>query len=590
VEGDHGLHAAWVKDVFVFLAAAGIVVPLFHRARFGAVLGFLVVGIAVGPYGFGRLAADYPIVAYLTIDDPKRAAPFAELGVIFLLFLLGLELSFRRLWQLRRYVFGVGAAQVLLSAVAIGAGSFFAGASLQIAIVLGMALALSSTAIVMQLLRDQRRGGTQLGRLALSVLLFQDLMVVPILFVTGMLGKGLEGGIALPLAIALGQAALAVAVITVAGRFVVRPFLGFVAGTGSRDLMMALSVLVVVAAAAATGAAGLSTALGAFLAGVLLGETEYRHQIEVDLEPFKGLLLGLFFVTVGMSIDLRLIASQFVWVIAAVAGLLLLKAALLFAIATAFRISRPVSLESALLLSQAGEFAFVVISISRNNGLIDLQLSQFVTGVVGITMILTSLLAPLARWLAANAPGEGTGRRLPDGDDALSDHVVIAGFGRVGQTVARVLVSEKIEYLALDGSAAAIRDAKSRPGGESVFYGDATRPEVLEKAGLNDARALVVTIDDPDGAERLVAVARSMRPDLPVFVRARDRLHAARIAALGAIVVPEATEASLQIAGRLLEQLEFTADQVSQRLALARQAEMLDSPAAAAPNGSEPSR
>lgn len=573
MDAEQGLHAAWVKDVFVFLAAAGVVVPLFHRARIGAVLGFLVVGIAVGPYGLARFAAEYPWVSYLTIDDPKRAAPFAELGVIFLLFLLGLELSFRRLWQLRRYVFGVGAAQVLLSAAAIGAGSYFAGASLQIAIVLGMGLALSSTAMVMQLLRDQRRGGTQLGRLALSVLLFQDLMVVPILFVTGMLGKGVEGGIALPLALALAQGALAVLVILVAGRFVVRPFLGFVAGTGSRDLMMALSVLVVVAAAGATGAAGLSTALGAFLAGLLLGESEYRHQIEMDLEPFKGLLLGLFFVTVGMSIDLRLIAAQFVWVVAAVAALLLLKTALLFAITIAFRISRPVAVEAALLLSQAGEFAFVVIAISRGNGLLELELSQFVTGVVGITMILTSLFAPLARWLAAKAPGEGPGEQLPDGDNAPSDHVIIAGFGRVGQTVARVLDGEQIAYIALDGNAAAVREAKGKPGGEHTFFGDATRPEVLEKARLAEARALVVTIDDPDGAERVVAIARASRPDLPIFVRVRDRLHAAKIEALGATAVPEMTEASLQLAGRLLEGLDFSAGQVTQRLTLVRKAE-----------------
>ena len=262
-------HGAWLKDVLVFLAAAGLVVPLFHRARFGAVLGFLVIGVVVGPYGFGQFAADYPWLRYLTIEDRSRAEPFAELGVLFLLFLIGLELSLVRLWSMRRYVAGIGGLQFVLSALAIGAGLAALGTSANVAIVLGLCLAMSSTAIVMQLLEEQGRSTAPVGRVALAVLLFQDLMVAPVLFGVDILGRG-GPNVALSLASALLQGAVLVAVIIVAGRYVVQPIFRSAARTGSRDLIMAITMFLVLAVAAATGLAGLSTALGAFLAGLLL--------------------------------------------------------------------------------------------------------------------------------------------------------------------------------------------------------------------------------------------------------------------------------------------------------------------------------
>jgi CPA2 family monovalent cation:H+ antiporter-2 len=568
------LDAAWIKDVFVFLGAAGIVVPLFHRARIGAVLGFLVVGLVVGPHGLGRLVQSYPWIEYLTISDPKRVEPFAELGVIFLLFLLGLELSFSRLWQLRRYVLGVGAIQVALSALTIGAVAGVAGASREIAIVLGLCLALSSTAIVMQLLRDEHRSATAMGRLALSILLFQDLMVVPILFVTGVLGGGGgERGLGTALVIALGQAAAAVVIIMAAGRFLARPLLRFVVATGSRDLIMAVTVLIVVAAAGGTGAAGLTTALGAFLAGLLLGETEYGHQIEVDLEPFKGILLGLFFVTVGMTIDLREVAAQGPYVVGAVVGLLVIKAITLFGAARAFGVPRALSLEAAITLAQASEFAFVVISLARSSGLFAPPLAQFVTAVVGITMILTPLLA----WGARNAagrlqPADHAGRLPPSGEGEFQDHVLIAGFGRVGRTIAGVLAAEHIDFVALDSDGALV--TRERKRGLPIFFGDTTRAETLERAGAARARAFVVTLDDAAAAERMVTTCAHRWPGAPIFARAKDAKHAAILAELGAVVVPEAVEASLQLAGRVLERLELPEDQVAQRLALAREAEL----------------
>jgi len=312
---------AWLNDALVFLAAAGLVVPLFHRARVGAVFGFLVVGVVVGPYGLGLLAADYPWVRYLTIEDRASVDPFAELGVMFLLFFIGLELSLPRLWSMRRFVLGIGGVQFAASAAAIGAAMALMGRETAAATVLGLSLAMSSTAIVLQVLEEQGRSATHVGRLAISVLLFQDLMVAPVLFLTGVLGRGGDN-IGMALASALVQAVVAVAVIVGAGRFVLRPLLRFTAKTGSRDLIIAITIVIVIGVGGATSVAGLSTALGAFLAGMLLGETEYRHQIEIDLEPFKGLLLGLFFVTVGMTIDLRAVWAQGLWRLPVVVALL----------------------------------------------------------------------------------------------------------------------------------------------------------------------------------------------------------------------------------------------------------------------------
>ena len=354
-------HEAWLKDLLVFLVAAGMIVPLFHRARIGAVLGFLVVGVAVGPFGFGQLAGDYPWVRYLTIEDRARAVPFAELGVMFLLFLIGIEMSTERLWSLRHLVAGIGSLQFLASAVAIGLGLSLMGTPGAAAIILGLGLAMSSTAVVMQLLEEQGRTATPLGRVAIAVLLFQDLMVAPVLFGVEILARG--GNVAVGLASALLQAAVAIAAILVAGRYLLRPLFSVAARTGSRELIMAMTLLLVIAAAAATGYAGLSTALGAFLAGALLSETEYRHQVEVDIAPFKGLLLGLFFITVGMSLDIRMVWNAIGIVLLAVAALLLVKAIILYVVIRAFRLQPSVAVEAAVLMAQAGEFAFVVVAL-----------------------------------------------------------------------------------------------------------------------------------------------------------------------------------------------------------------------------------
>jgi len=565
-------HAAWFNDVIVFLIAAGIVVPVFHRARVGVVLGFLIVGVVVGPYGLGRLAGETPLLRFLTIDDPSRVQPFAELGIVFLLFLLGLELSLRNLWTLRRYVFGVGATQLALGAAVIGAALALAGTSTEAAIVLGLCLALSSTAVVMQLLIEQGRSASPVGRLALSVLLFQDLMVVPILFVTNLFGSGVKP-VASTFILAVAQGVLVVVVILVAGRFAMRPLLRFVGRTGSRDLLLAITLLIVLVVGWATHATGLSLALGAFLAGLLLSETEYRHQVEVDLEPFKGLLIGLFFMTVGMTLDPLAVLAHFGWIAAAVAVLLVLKAAAVYAAVRLFAAKQAMSVELALLLAQAGEFAFVVIGLARGNGLVPAQLGANLIAVVALSMLVTPLLATLA---------QRAGRRLaqfehtadaPHDDGAPDSHVVIGGFGRVGQTVARLLEREDIPFVALDLDAE--RVAEQRKAGRRVFVGDASRREMLKRAGAERARAIVVTLDTPGAAERMVKAAVELQQEPCVLARAKDSKHAARLMALGAVgVISETVEASLQLAGQVLDELGLPADVVARRLEAVREEEL----------------
>ena len=534
-----------------------------------------MAGLVVGPHGLGLLVADYPWVGYLTIEDRARVNLFAELGVIFLLFTIGLEVSLAQLWSLRRYVLGLGGLQFLLSAIAIAGVIAAAGHGTGAAIVLGACLAMSSTAVVLQVLEEQGRAGTALGRVAVSVLLFQDLMVAPVLFVTEAFGHGGEGAaLALALVFALLQAVAVVGIIFGAGHYVLRPLLRFAARTGSRDLIMAITLLIVVGTAVATGMAGLSTGLGAFLAGLLLGETEYRHQIEVDLEPFKGLLLGFFFIAVGMTIDSRAVWAHVSLVVFAVTGLLLLKAVVLFAASRTVALPLAIAGETAILLSQAGEFAFVVIGLASTMKLLPGELAQLALAVVGLSMVATPLLAVVARHIGRQLQHVDHREEMPNDDVAeLRDHVVIGGFGRVGQTIGRVLAAESMEFVALDADATLV--AEHRKAGSRVFFGDASRAELLQRAGAGGARAFVVTLDSAGAAERMIVAIKKLRPDAPVFARAVDPDHAAALVRLGAVeVIPETVEASLQLAARVLEGLGLREDAVVHRVSRIRDDEL----------------
>lgn len=579
---EHGAAIPYFRELVVFLAAAGIVVPIFQRLHVSPVLGFLLIGLLIGPFGLAQFSDVLPALAWITIGDIEGVRLLAEFGVIFLLFMIGLELSFARLWQMKRRVFGLGMAQVLLTALAIGFIAAWFGNAAPAAIILGACLSLSSTAIVMQLLIERRRAATPTGRTSLAILLMQDLAVVPLLFVVGAIGGLDRAAGPAQLALQLGEtvlfAALTVGIIAVAGRRLLGPLFRSVGAGKSPELFMALTLLVVIGLAAATGAAGMSMALGAFLAGLLLAESEYRHAIEVTIEPFKGLLLGLFFISVGMGIDLRVAMDEAFWILASVVGLFALKAAIIFVLALIFGESRPVALETALLLGQGGEFAFIVVGLSERLELLEGPVVQFMLLVTSLSMLATPLVARLAQRLARRSDS-----RAADNHHGVATaeehegHVLIAGFGRVGQIVAGLLDDQEIPWLALDYNSGNVAEQRQR--NRPVYFGDAGRPELLERLGTQKALALVITLDDAAATAHLVATAHLAWPKLPVFVRARDRLHAEQLHRLGAAgVVAETVESSLQLGGMALQAAGLPDDAVvglldRQRSALSARAE-----------------
>lgn len=563
-----------LREVIVFLVAAGVVVPLVHRLRVSPVLGFLAVGLVIGPHGLARFADTAPWLGYAVIGDLEGVRALAELGVVFLLFMIGLELSLDRLWAMRRLVFGLGGAQVVVTGAAIAAIASFFDNTLPVAMVLGGAFALSSTAIVMQLLAENRRLGTATGRTSFAILLFQDLAVLPILFLVAAFAAQSDRSVALAFGLAIGQAVLAVAVILVIGRLVIRPLFRFIGSTASREMFLALVLLVIAGTALATQQAGMSLALGAFLAGLLLAETEYRFAIEVDIEPFKGLLLGLFFVSVGMSIDLAQIAAKPLWLIAAVVGLYLIKSPIVYALVRLFGEPRSVALEAALLLGQGGEFAFVVIGMAAGLALMPGDTAQFMLIVAGMTMIATPPVAHAARRLARALEAHAATQGQPDADlpSDLDGHVIVVGYGRVGQMLGSLLDAQELTHVALDTDTGLV--ARFRNSGASVFYGDASRPDMLRKVGADQAAALVVTMDNPSIAERVVATARQHWPNLAIYARARDADHAARLIAHGAShAIPETTEASLQLSEMVLMSAGVPDDAARHMVEARRQAE-----------------
>lgn len=559
-----------LREVMVFLFAAGIVVPVARRLKISPVFGFLVVGLAIGPHGLARFAEMLPWLRYVLITDLEGVRPLAELGVVFLLFMIGLELSPDRLWAMRRRVFGLGGAQIVVTGAVIAVIAWLFDNPLAIAAVLGASFALSSTAIVMQLLAENRRMGTATGRVSFAILLCQDLAVLPILFLVGVFAVQSDAPVLPAFAWAIGKALVAVTVIVAIGRLVIRPVFRFVGSTASREMFLALVLLVIVGTALASEHFGLSMALGAFLAGLLFAETEYRHEIEIDIEPFKGLLLGLFFVSIGMGIDIVQVAAEPMWLIASVFGLYLIKSPIVYILARLFDEPRSVALEAGLLLGQSGEFAFLIVGLAYGLGLMPNDTAQFMLIVAGLTMITTPMVAYYARKLAQAVEAREADHNQRDSDIpvGLSGHVIVVGYGRVGQMLGSVLDSQELPHVGLDIDVDLV--ARYRSAGAGVFYGDANRPDILRKFGVDEAAALVVTMDSPHTVEHMVESARRHWPDLPIYARARDRVHAARLINRGAShVIPETVEASLQL-GEMVLMGVGVPDQAARRIIGAR--------------------
>ena len=548
---DHGGGPGNYGDIVLFLATAGVIVPLFKRLRVSPILGFLAAGVALGPFGLGALARKAPWLAPLAVSNPGDIAELAEFGVVFLLFMIGLELSWERLRLLRRLVFGLGGAQTALSLAAIAGIAALAGQPAPSALAIGAALALSSTAIIVPALAEARRLHSETGRTVFSILLFQDLAVAPILVGMSLLrGPASEAGWALGLRLA--TAAAAPVAILLIGRLVLRPMMKSVARAKSEELFMAASLLVVIGAGLAAAGAGLSMALGAFIAGLLLAETEYRHEVEVVIEPFKGLLLGLFFLSVGIGLDLARLMQQPMLILGTAVGLVALKAAVVFALARLFGIRPRRALEAGLMLGAGGEFAFVVLNTAVGSGLIAREAGQILIVAATLSMFaipgLSALGGRIARGVADAAPPEAP--VLPP--DAA--RVLVIGYGRVGLMVADMLDRHQIPWVAADRDARRVETGRRQ--GHPVYYGDAARADFLMRIGLGEARAVVVTMDAFEAAEAVTAVAREARPDLVIVVRARDARQAARLYELGATeAVPETVEASLQLSEALLVDL-----------------------------------
>ena len=552
----------FLKEIILFLALSGVLMPLLSRLKINPVLGFLSVGVLLGPYGLASLAQAWPPLSWFTFARPDQVEFLAELGVIFLMFMIGLEMSVERLWSMRRLVFGLGGLQVALSAGAVGALALWFGNGIEAAFILGVVLAFSSTAIVMQLLIQRHELGTPLGQASFAILLFQDLAVVPLLVLISILGAASgEGSFASLLGLAMLKGVLTVVGIYLVGRRVVRPLFHQIAVDKQPDTFTALTLLTTLGVAALTWVAGLSMALGALLAGLIIAETEFRHEVEITIEPFKGLLMGLFFMSVGMGIDLRALLAEPLWIPLSVVGLLAMKALIVFVLLRVFGLSWGRSAEGGLLLGQGGEFAFIVIGMALALGLLERQVGQFMLIVVGVSMLAAPVVARLGQSL-----GDHIDRRIaPPAEEEdtelgeLDGHVIIAGYGRVGQLVGQMLEEQGVSYIAIENNAQLI--AHQRKAGVPLVFGDASRPELLRKLRLDQARAVVLTMDHTAAAIHAVHGIRRMVPMMRIIARARDEKHALLLREAGAsVVVPETLESSLKLTGWVLETLGIPPD------------------------------
>ncbi|HXF52820.1 MAG TPA: cation:proton antiporter [Hyphomicrobiaceae bacterium] len=533
------------KDTLIVLGTTAVVVPLMHKLRITPALGYLAAGALLGPSGLGQFTGQIPALFYITIAGGDEIVGIAELGVVFLLFVIGLELSYRRLVTMHRFVFGLGVLQVLISALVIGLAAPLFGHLAGASLLIGMALALSSTAVVLEWLSQRRRLNSLMGRAAFGVLLLQDLAVVPVLILVEMLGTR---SVAVDLLTSLALAAVTVGGIVALGQLALRPMFRMVAATDSSDVFMAATLLVAIGTGVVAAVAGLSMALGGFLAGLLLAETEYRRAIETAIEPFKGLLLGVFFISVGLRIDLAAIANEPLYILASAAGLIAVKAAILTPLARLFGLSWPAAIEVGLLLGPGGEFAFIVLGMAMMSGIISFPVGGLLLAVVALSMG----AIPLLGWLGERIAGRlGSSGALPEAaliepaqDEAVN--AIVVGGGRVGKLVSELLARHGVTHLLVDRDPAIVAEARQR--GHNIYYGDAKNPHFLKRCGIAQARALIVSIAAQQEIDEVIAVARGLREALPIVARARDANHARHLYSLGVVdAVPETIEASLQL-------------------------------------------
>jgi len=538
-----------ISHGILFLAITGLLVPACKRLAVSPIITFLVAGVLLGPAGIGQWFLDQEWSKLIFVTDVQSVSIVAELGVVLLMFMIGLEVSFSRLISMRRLVFGMGGLQILLCALVIGTIAFAFGNNLLASVLLGASLALSSTALILQLLIDEKKFGTKVGQACFAVLLAQDLAVIPILFLISAFSSTGQEPVALGLAWSLSKAALVVGSILIFGRFVIGPMVSSIVATGSAESTTAVALLIIATTAMLTHLVGLSSALGAFLAGLVLSESDYRNEIELYTEPFKGLFLGLFFISVGMLIDLSTVYRQLLEVLVTVIGLLTIKACLMWIIARLYGYNNRESAAIGVTLSQGGEFALVVITLSISFGLIDGEVGQFMLLVTALSMftypLIASMLLPTL---------ESVSDPLKGPTAVLRQHVVVVGMGRMGRTVIETLEDERVTWVAIDRNADKLAGFPAELG----IQGDARRAAALGRASIADAALLLICIDDHDAVEDIITIARRASNKLPIIARAKDDTHGVELLRAGAnSVIPEANEAGLQITETALVALGF---------------------------------
>jgi CPA2 family monovalent cation:H+ antiporter-2 len=544
----------FLSDALVILGAAGLVIPVFAKARITPVTGFILVGLLVGPYGLGRYVGTFPPLRYVTISNPHGLEPFAEFGIVLLLFSIGLELSASRLWAVRRMVFELGLLKLLISAALLsGASLVFGGQPVTGAIAIGVALAMSSTALVLKI----TGAASPVGRVALTMLLFEDFALMPVIFLLGAMAP--HASASTPgLARTLALGALAIAALLVIGRFILPRLFARAARTKSPELFLAAILLSVILSALATGAAGLSPIVGALIAGLLVAETEYHGEVGEIVAPFQGLGLGVFLITVGMSIDLATVWRDLGPLLAATAGVLLLKALVTSLVLRTLGARSATAAETGLLMASPSETTLIVLTAAVSAGLVGHETAQFWKTVTAIGLSVTPLLALAGRTLGRRVDG-GSAARMeePEKRDVPAGsrpRAIIVGFGRTGRIVGEMLAAHGQRYLAVDSDADVVRDA--RRDGCAVIFGNASRGDLLEKLCAVEASAVILTMDEPVSAQRLARKLRAEYPDLPIIARAHDATDAAALYRAGAShAVPEQLESSLQLSEATLVEL-----------------------------------
>ena len=533
-----------MSDALVILGSAGIVIPVFARFRITPIIGFILIGVLVGPFGLGAMVDQYEWLYWITISDPEALTPFADFGIILLLFAIGLELSFNRLWQLRKLVFGLGSLELLIiGSISAAFFGYYSGMDTTAALALGFALAFSSTAIVLPI------SGTRspVGRAALSMLLFEDIMIVPIIFVLGALAPNAAGDGVSHLTSTLIQGGLVIVILLVVGRLALPRLFGQAARTKSPELFLAASLLVVIGASLATAATGLSPIVGALIAGLLIAETEYHGEVETIMEPFKGLALGVFLITIGMSIDIMEIWANLGEIAAAVVGVLVFKAIITGTLLKMMGARRSTAAETGVLMASPSETTLIVLAAATSALVIDTETAQFWQIVTAIGLTVTPLLAKLGRVIARRIEAVP---ELPEEDDEEARTIIIGG-GRVGRLIADMMKAHDQPYVILDSDPDLI--SRARREGYRATFGDAARGDALSRLGIDAAPALVLTMDEPVLAQRLVSKLRREHPELLIVSRARDTDHAAELYRAGAShAVPETLESSLQLSEAVL--------------------------------------